>query len=186
MKEIDKDYLEGELIQLYKQAAALSETIVELAESEDQNEEQRRIRLTYLLDDLLHDATKKFEDYVDDLYSGDEEEGKALYDIRADRVLIMLMRRFGANVRARNFPSGVGVVPGSCERYAGGASEDFELLKQLFEVDGATYRNGVATANIHGVTYCLDIDDESQKVLGTYEDEKRKCDIGGVINEDHA
>ena len=182
MKEIDKDYLEGELIQLYKQAAALSEAIVELAESEDQNEEQRRIRLTYLLDDLLHDATKKFEDYVDDLYSGDEEEGKALYDIRADRVLIMLMRRYGRNAHRRNK-----TFEDPCDlrkKFAWRAAEDFFVMQQLFGIKSIGYGNGVVSAEKDGITYRLDIDDENQDILGI--EQNTTYDIGGNADENHA
>ena len=185
MKNHEREFIEEEVKLPFEQVAALITTIRILAEDDEESVNDRRIRLTYLLDDLTQTVKERFDKFIDSLYyNGGENEqekrSKEICDFRKNRTVIELMREYGLNTRHINkTPEDLCCLR---DEFVGRASEDFTLLQKLFGIENIGYSNGEVTADKGGITYSLDIDDENQTELGA----GPRHFIGGNENENHA
>lgn len=71
MKDHEREFIEEEVKLPFEQVAALITTIRILAEDDDEDAKDRRIRLTYLL--VLAPVIERFDKFIDSLYNGGRE-----------------------------------------------------------------------------------------------------------------
>ena len=189
MKDHEREFIEEEIKLPFEQVAALITTIRILAEDDDEDAKDRRIRLTYLLDDVAQTVKERFDKFIDSLYNGGENEqekrSKEICDFRKNRTVIELMRRYGSNSRLRDINKGGEATRDAYQHFSGKVVEDLDLLRGLFGFKCVMFysASGVVSAEKDGITYNLDIDDENQDILGIEQD--TTYDIGGNENENH-